>query len=284
VSTEEPMNIEDRVRAATRAGATLVREIGPMAAEPETVRVRRRLAAPGRSWGTWGIPLAAAAAVALVAVGLVAIRSATVSAPANHPVTPTAPTAVPRYYVALDQAGTEADGYTGTGRLIIGDDQTGRAIAAVTPPHGLEFAAVRGASDDRTLSPRPPARKRDKPGRGRRRGTCSASPPEPLIRTSSASCPSHCRAAARPVSISPFHRTDGNWRSSRSANRQAAARPSRSRSTRSLRVRNCAPGPRARSGSAWPPARSPGFPAAGSWPSPTYRRGPASWISCAPST
>lgn len=151
MSTEEPMNIEDRVRAATRAGATLVREIGPMAAEPETVRVRRRLAAPGRSWGTWGIPLAAAAAVALVAVGLVAVRSATVSAPASHPVTPTAPTAVPRYYVALDQAGTEADGYTGTGRLIIGDDQTGRAIAAVTPPHGLEFAAVRGASDDRTF-------------------------------------------------------------------------------------------------------------------------------------
>jgi len=46
VSTEEPLSIEDRVRAATRAGATLVRDIGPMIAEPEKVRIRRRPARP----------------------------------------------------------------------------------------------------------------------------------------------------------------------------------------------------------------------------------------------
>ena len=34
------MSIEDRVRAATQAGATLVRDIGPMIAEPEKVRFR----------------------------------------------------------------------------------------------------------------------------------------------------------------------------------------------------------------------------------------------------
>ena len=44
MSTEEPMSIEDRVRTATRAGATLVRDIGPLAA-PDRVRLR---AAPRR--------------------------------------------------------------------------------------------------------------------------------------------------------------------------------------------------------------------------------------------
>ena len=65
MSTEERMSIEDRVRAATRAGATLVRDIGPMIAEPEKVRFRRRPARPLRRLLSWGIPLAAAAAVVL---------------------------------------------------------------------------------------------------------------------------------------------------------------------------------------------------------------------------
>ena len=33
MSTEDPMSIEDRVRTATRAGATLVRDIGPRSEE-----------------------------------------------------------------------------------------------------------------------------------------------------------------------------------------------------------------------------------------------------------
>ena len=74
MSTEEPMSIEDRVRAATRAGATLVRDIGPMIAEPEQVRFRRRPARPLRRWLSWGIPLAAAAAVVLLALSLVTAR------------------------------------------------------------------------------------------------------------------------------------------------------------------------------------------------------------------
>jgi len=152
VSTEEPISIEDRVRTATRAGATLVRDIGPMAAEPEKVRSRRRPAPLARRWGTWGIPLAAAAAVVLVALSLVAVRQFGASAPATSgPATGQPATTVPRYYVALDMRGTQGDGYTGTGDLILGDDQTGRAIATVTPPHGMEFSGVQGASDDRTF-------------------------------------------------------------------------------------------------------------------------------------
>jgi hypothetical protein len=150
VSTEEPVSIENRVRTATRAGATLVRDIGPLPA-PDRVRFRRRPAPAARRWRSWGIPLAAAAAVVLVALSLVAVRQFGAKAPSTGGPVPTAPTTVPRYYVALDAAGTEVDGYTGTGNLIVGDDLTGNAIATVTPPHGLQFEEVRGASNDQTF-------------------------------------------------------------------------------------------------------------------------------------
>jgi hypothetical protein len=147
VSTEEPMSIEDRVRAATRAGATVVRAIGPMTAK-EPARLRRRSApAARRRWGSWGIPLAAAAAVVLVAVGLVAVRHFDASTPA----TTGSATTVPRYYVVLDTTQTQVNGYTGTGNLIVGDDRTDTVIATVPPPRGLEFNQVQGGSDDRTF-------------------------------------------------------------------------------------------------------------------------------------
>ena len=106
MSTEEPMSIEDRVRAATRAGATLVRDIGPLAA-PDPVRLRRGPAPAARQWRSWGIPLAAAAAVVLVALSLVAVRQFGASAPSatTGPAT-TVPATVPRYYVSLDQEET----------------------------------------------------------------------------------------------------------------------------------------------------------------------------------
>jgi hypothetical protein len=152
VSTQEPVSIEDRVRTATRAGATLVRDIGPMAAEPEKVRSRRP-APLARRWGTWGIPLAAAAAVVLVALSLVAVRqfgasAPTSSAPATNAPATSAPAAVPRYYVAL---GEDATSYFGFRALIVGDDHTGKAIATVSTPHGMVFEGVQGASDDRTF-------------------------------------------------------------------------------------------------------------------------------------
>jgi hypothetical protein len=150
VSTEEPMSIEDRIRTATRAGATVVRDIGPMTAR-EPARLRRRPAPAARRWGSWGIPLAAAAAVVLVAVGLVAVRQFGTSAPATGPATNGSATTVPRYYVVLDTTQTQVNGYTGTGNLIVGDDQTDKVIATVTPPHGLEFDRVQGGSDDRTF-------------------------------------------------------------------------------------------------------------------------------------
>jgi hypothetical protein len=140
------MSIEDRVRTATRAGATLVRDIGPLPV-PDPVRLRRRPAPTARRWRSWGIPLAAAAALVLVALSLVAVRQFSAKAPsAGKSVTASA--TVPRYYVALDES---AVGYTGSAGLIVGDDLTGKTIATIKPPAGLQFDGVQGASDDRTF-------------------------------------------------------------------------------------------------------------------------------------
>jgi hypothetical protein len=144
------MRIEDRVRTAARAGATLVRDIGPLAAGPERAGSRRH-ATSVRRWGSWGIPLAAAAAVVLVALSLVAVRQFGASAPAVGGPATNAPATVPRYYVALSEKGIGPNDYQGSGDLLVGDDQTGTAIATITPPRGVNFYAVQGTSDDRTF-------------------------------------------------------------------------------------------------------------------------------------
>jgi hypothetical protein len=149
------MSIEDRVRTATRAGATLVRDIGPLAA-PDPVRLRRRPPPTPRRWLSWGVPLAAAAAVVLVALSLVAVRQFGSSAPSTGGPVANAPAAVPRYYAVLDN-NAETDTYNGP--LIVGDDLTGTVIDTISPPHGMRFDTVQGASDDRTFvimaSPQP---------------------------------------------------------------------------------------------------------------------------------
>ena len=65
------MSVEDRVRAATRARAALVRDVRPLdlpATPGRPPRVRR--------WGAWTAPVAAAAAVAALAVSLATARHA----------------------------------------------------------------------------------------------------------------------------------------------------------------------------------------------------------------
>jgi hypothetical protein len=138
------VNIEDRVRAATRARTDLVTGIRPLEL-PDELPVRARRPRFARGWGGWLIPLTAAVAVIAVAATLVAVRQ---SRTASQPVTATAPGTVPRYYVAIDNGGL---GYPGTGALIVGDDITGTAIANVMPPHGVRFDNVQGAADDRTF-------------------------------------------------------------------------------------------------------------------------------------
>ena len=114
---------------------------------PPPVRLRRRPAPAPRRWATWGVPLAAAAAVLAVALTLVLVRAAGPSSPGRPPVTPSAP-AVPRYYAVVDDpTGSPA----GAQPLIVGDDLTGQVIATIAPPAGRHFTVVRAGADDRTF-------------------------------------------------------------------------------------------------------------------------------------
>lgn len=145
MSTDDQMSFEDRIRAATRAGASLIQDVRPLGA-PEPVRLRHRPAPAPRRWVSWGVPLAAAAAVLAVALTLVFVRSA--GGPAGSaPITPAAP-AVPRYYVALDHG---AKGGVSAGPMMVGDDLTGQVIDTIAPPRGQDFLTVSGTSDDRTF-------------------------------------------------------------------------------------------------------------------------------------
>jgi hypothetical protein len=147
------VSTEDRVRAATRARASLVGQVRPLELPDELpARGRRaRRARPARDprrWLTWGAPLAAAALVTALALALVLLRQA--PAPQSPPVAPTSaspvPASIPRYYVAL------AYGSKGAGmKAVVGDDQTGRTVAVLTPAAGQSFDGVTGAADDRTF-------------------------------------------------------------------------------------------------------------------------------------
>lgn len=153
------MSTEDRVRAATRARADLVRDIRPLEFPPA-------LPAPGRHarrnrrgirWLSWGAPLAAAALVTALALVLVMLRqaggpqaaspAAGASAAASSAPATAASAAIPRYYVALN--------YMTSGnspmQAVVGDDQAGRTIAVLSPADGQNYYGVTGAADDRTF-------------------------------------------------------------------------------------------------------------------------------------
>ncbi len=141
------MSIEDRVRAATRARAALVRDIRPLELPAESpARARRGRSA--RRWLSWGAPIAAAALVTALALVLSMLRQA--DGPQPAPVTPasgsSATASIPRYYVALS--------YTGVGqqmKAVVGDDQTGRQIAVINATAAQNFYGVTAAADDRTF-------------------------------------------------------------------------------------------------------------------------------------
>lgn len=141
MSTEDQTGMEDRVRTATLAGASLIREVRPLGA-PAPMRLRRRPGPAPRRWVSWGAPLAAAAAVVAIALTLVAVRQPGTPSPAASETGTAAPATIPRYYVS---------GAGSRGPLIVGDDLTGKVIATIAPPPGLYLRDVRGTADDRTF-------------------------------------------------------------------------------------------------------------------------------------
>jgi hypothetical protein len=139
------MSIEDRVRAATRARTTLVRDIRPLEFPDELpARVRR-----ARRWLTWGAPIGAAALVTALALILVMLRQADDPQPGS--VTPasgaSAIGSIPRYYVALAQTDSTGSQL----KAVVGDDRTGRTVAVLNPSLSQNFYGVTGAADDRTF-------------------------------------------------------------------------------------------------------------------------------------
>jgi hypothetical protein len=144
------MSVEDRVRAATRARAALVRDVRPLdlpAVPARPLRVRRRVA--------WAAPVAAAAAVVALAVWLSAVRHAP-NAPAAPAAVPAVSGMLPEYYAALDDpSGPITQILPGQHQtpvsVRVGDDRTGKLIATVTPPDGQTFAGLTAAADDRTF-------------------------------------------------------------------------------------------------------------------------------------
>jgi hypothetical protein len=103
---------------------------------------------PRHRWGSWLAPAAAAVAVLAIAIALVAVRDMPTGrpSPAASPVLPA--TGIPRYYVTFDQP--RGDTTTPVG-LVLGETLTGKKLFTLRPPHGLSFAGITAAADDRTF-------------------------------------------------------------------------------------------------------------------------------------
>ena len=179
------MSVEERVRAAAQAAAGQVRQIRALdlsAARPprSPVRLTSRAAPPRRRWQGWLVPLAAAVAVILIAIGLAITHQgqngpATPLAPPAPSPTPTQPQPttsaaagacgnarsaapaslpgdVPQYFVELC-GGLNSTGHNrGAGRLVAADIRTGAILGSVPAPSGQDLiTGIYGTDDNQTF-------------------------------------------------------------------------------------------------------------------------------------
>ncbi|HEX6525712.1 MAG TPA: hypothetical protein VF070_37720 [Streptosporangiaceae bacterium] len=146
-------SVEDEIRKALRSEARELREVRPLRLPPADVPHRRTRPHGRTVLRAWQGPVAAAAAVLLVAVALVtlkSIRNEHAAPPAGSaPAASSALPAVPRYYV---RTGWERDGKITQG-VNVGDALTGKTIATIPFAKGTSAAsaAPAGAADDRTF-------------------------------------------------------------------------------------------------------------------------------------
>ncbi len=147
------MNVEERVRAATRARADLVRDVGPLRLLDDVAEFRPTGPRRTRPRSAWLTPLAAAALVVAVVLVQLVIRQSVGPQAASRPAAPASvPASVPRYYVALSNPVASASGVSVmSNRVIVGDDRAGRSLTAVAAPAGQYFTGVTSAADDRTF-------------------------------------------------------------------------------------------------------------------------------------
>jgi hypothetical protein len=143
---------EERTRAAMDAITGLVEDIPPLPLPPPAAagsrsRRRRGVPSPGRRWGAWLTPLTAAVAVVAIAIALVVVRDMPGAKLATK-ASPAPPAGIPRYYLTFDQPQFDPTKRVG---LLLGDTLTGKTLYTLQPPHGLSFAGITGAADDRTF-------------------------------------------------------------------------------------------------------------------------------------
>jgi hypothetical protein len=152
---------EDLIRSTTRAIASTVHEVPPLRLEAAADELRSPERAPRRAsgggsrprhWRSWLAPLTAAAVVTALALALVLIRDIpNGGAVPPNPATSTGPGGVPRYYAALQPPAGKPNA-TFSRVLVVGDSLTGKTLATIPPPAGVEtFVSVTAAADDRTF-------------------------------------------------------------------------------------------------------------------------------------
>jgi hypothetical protein len=161
--------------AAMRDLAGTVTEAPPLR-RPDTATAH--CAHEPRRWIRWTAPLAAAAAIVVVAVSLGLAKgspdggkagnvrhTAPTAAPAASavpvesggpaiaagPVATAGPSGTPRYYVAIKQLNDHIDSSGQRTDIVVGDTVTGQALVTFTPPPGVVFQTVTGDADDRTF-------------------------------------------------------------------------------------------------------------------------------------
>jgi hypothetical protein len=157
------LEIEDRVRAATRAAADTVApdSVPPLRLASERL-FRSRFGWRPSAWARWLAPVAAAAAVVALAVVMVMVSRASnhhtggtaASSAAPNPVKTGPPLSayvssgqVPRYYVSIESHGNPN---FHPSYAVVRATATGKAIQTVSPPTGQTVTAVTAAADDKT--------------------------------------------------------------------------------------------------------------------------------------
>ena len=159
------LQIEDRIRAATRAAAdTVAPNSVPPLRLPADRLFRARSGSLASVWGRWLAPMAAAAAVVAVAVAMVTVGRTVNRAPVGSGGVPSARPGpvrmgppissyvasgrVPRYYVSIESHGNPN---FHPSYAVVRATSTGAALETVVPAAGGTVVAVTAAADDRTF-------------------------------------------------------------------------------------------------------------------------------------
>jgi hypothetical protein len=159
------LQIEDRIRAATRAAAdTVAPNSVPPLRLPADRLFRARSGSLASVWGRWLAPMAAAAAVVAVAVAMVTVGRTANRAPVDSGGVPSARPGpvrmgppissyvasgrVPRYYVSIESHG---DPNFHPSYAVVRATSTGAALETVVPAADGTVVAVTAAADDRTF-------------------------------------------------------------------------------------------------------------------------------------